>query len=98
MLGINCRFSNVSLDGFVTLVEGRHINACSVLQVGEECLEDGHRAPEAPDVLQVARGEFVWSVQTLVSHCVCVRSELCRCYSDLGALGTYDKSVVQPAV
>jgi uncharacterized damage-inducible protein DinB len=68
MLGINCRFSNVSLDGFVTLVEGRHINACRVLQDGEEYLEAGYRAPEAPDVLQVARGEFFWSVQTLVSH------------------------------
>jgi hypothetical protein len=72
MLGINCRFSNVSLDGFVTLVEGRHINACRVLQDGEEYLEAGYRAPEAPDVLQVARGEFFFGQYRPWYHtCLC---------------------------
>lgn len=93
-LNINCRFSNISLDESMTPVEGT-INACKVLQVDEEHLEAGYRVPEAPDVLQVARGDLFWSVQTLVSHCACVRFELYRCYPNLGAMGTYDKNVAQ---
>ncbi|KAG1882172.1 FAD binding domain-containing protein [Suillus subluteus] len=55
MLGINCRFSTIVLDEFVTSVEGRPINAYGVLDEGH--LEAGDRAPDAPNMLQVGRAE-----------------------------------------
>jgi hypothetical protein len=70
--GINCRFSNISLNKSVIPVEGT-INACRVLQVDEEHLEAGYRAPEAPDVPQMARGDLSLVRTDLgITLCLCL--------------------------
>ncbi|KAG2130258.1 FAD binding domain-containing protein [Suillus clintonianus] len=101
MLGINCRFSSIVLDEFATLVEGRPINAYEVPD--ESHLEAGDRAPEAPDMLQVGRGES--DVKTFFGlyrpwyHTVLVFAPT---HADaipiLGVLEAYDQSVVRLAV
>ncbi|KAG2125946.1 FAD binding domain-containing protein [Suillus clintonianus] len=101
MLGINCRFSTIVLDEFVTPIEGRPINAYGVLDEGH--LEAGDRAPDAPDVLQVGHG--VSDVKTLFDlyrpwyHTVLVFApDLADAIPILGALEAYNKSVVRSAV
>ncbi|KAG2142997.1 FAD binding domain-containing protein [Suillus clintonianus] len=101
MLGINCRFSSIVLDEFVTPVEGRPIKAYGILDEGH--LEAGDRAPDAPDVLLVGRGES--DMKTLFGlykpwhHTVLVFApSLADSSPILGALGAYDKSVVRSAV
>src|SRR5258708_5216514 len=54
MLGINCRFSSIVLDEFVTPVEGKPVNAYGVLDEGN--LEAGDRAPDAPRLLHIRPG------------------------------------------
>ncbi|KAG2124613.1 FAD binding domain-containing protein [Suillus clintonianus] len=101
MLGINCRFSNIVLDEFVPPVEGRPINAYGVHDEGH--LEAGDRAPDAPNMLQVGRGES--DAMTLFSlykpwyHTVLVFApSLADASPILGALEAWDKSVVRSAV
>ncbi|KAG2125959.1 FAD binding domain-containing protein [Suillus clintonianus] len=101
MLGINCRFSSIVLDEYMTPVEGRPINAYGVLD--EEHLEAGDRAPDAPNMLQVGRGES--HVKTLFGlyrpwyHTILVFApSLADSSPILGALEAYDKSVVRSAV
>ncbi|KAG1777061.1 hypothetical protein EV702DRAFT_1105381, partial [Suillus placidus] len=99
MLGINCRFSNIVLDEFAT--PGKPINAYGVLD--ERNLEAGDRAPDAPHMLQMERGES--DVKTLFGlyrpwyHTVLV---FAPSHADatpiLGALEAYDTSVVRSAV
>ncbi|KAG0704743.1 FAD binding domain-containing protein [Suillus ampliporus] len=102
MLGINCRFSNIVLDEFTTPLEGRPINAYGVLN-DEGHLEAGDRAPDAPKMLQVGRGET--DVKTLFGlyrpwyHTVLVFApSLADATPILGALEACDKSVVRKAV
>jgi hypothetical protein len=47
MLDVNDRISSIVLDEFAKSAEGRPINAYGVLKAG-------HRAPEAPEMLQMA--------------------------------------------
>ncbi|KAG2125954.1 FAD binding domain-containing protein [Suillus clintonianus] len=101
MLGINCRFSNIVLDEFVPAVEGKPINAYGVLD--EAHLEAGDRAPDAPNMLQVGRGES--DVKTLFGlyrpwyHTIVVFApSLADATPILGALDACDKSVVRSAV
>ncbi|KAG1791730.1 FAD binding domain-containing protein [Suillus plorans] len=101
MLGINCRFSTIVLDEFVTSVEEKPINAYRVLDEGH--LEAGDRAPDAPNMLHVGRAEL--GVTTLFSlyrpwyHTILVFApSLADATPVLGALETYDKSVVRSAV
>ncbi|KAG2125965.1 FAD binding domain-containing protein [Suillus clintonianus] len=101
MLGINCRFSNIVLDEFVPPVEGRPINAYGEDYEGH--LEAGDRAPDAPNMLQVGRGES--DVKTLFGlyrpwyHTVLVFvPSLADASPILGALEALDKSVVRSAV
>ncbi|KIK47456.1 hypothetical protein CY34DRAFT_799419 [Suillus luteus UH-Slu-Lm8-n1] len=101
MLGINCRFSTIVLDEFVTPVEGKPINAYGVLDEGH--LEAGDRAPDAPNMLQVGRAEP--DVTTLFSlyrpwyHTTLVFApSLADATPILGALEACDKSVVRSAV
>ncbi|KAG1821891.1 FAD binding domain-containing protein [Suillus subaureus] len=101
MLGINCRFSSIVLDEFVTSIEGRPINAYGVLDEGH--LEAGDRAPDAPKMLQVGRAEP--DVTTLFSlykpwyHTVLVFApDLAEATPILGALKAYDNSIVRSAV
>jgi hypothetical protein len=101
MLGINCRFSTIVLDEFVTPVEGKPINAYGVLDEGH--LEAGDRAPDAPNMLQVGRAEpdvttlfglyRPWYHTTLV-----FAPSLADTTAILGALEACDKSVVRSAV
>ncbi|KAG1844656.1 FAD binding domain-containing protein [Suillus subalutaceus] len=99
MLGINCRFSNIVLDEFA--IPGKPINAYGIPDEGH--LEAGDRAPDAPNILQVWRGES--DVKTLFSlyrpsyHTVLVFApSLAGAKPILGALEAYDKSVVRSAV
>ncbi|KAG2118481.1 FAD binding domain-containing protein [Suillus clintonianus] len=101
MLGINYRFSNIVLDEFVPPVEGRPINAYGEHDEGH--LEAGDRAPDAPNILQVGRGES--DVKTLFGlyrpwyHTVLVFApSLADAAPILGALEAWDKSVVRSAV
>ncbi|KAG1745373.1 FAD binding domain-containing protein [Suillus paluster] len=101
MLGINCRFSSIVLDEFVTPVEGKPINAYGVFDEGH--LEAGDRAPDAPNVLQVGRGES--DMKTLFClyrpwyHTVLVFApSLADAIPILGALEACNKSVVRKAV
>ncbi|KAG0697640.1 FAD binding domain-containing protein [Suillus ampliporus] len=101
MLGINCRFSSIVLDEFATPVEGKPINAYGVFD--ERRLEAGDRAPDAPNVLQVGRGET--DVKTLFGlyrpwyHTVLVFApSLADAIPILGALEACDKSTVRTAV
>ncbi|KAG2352900.1 monooxygenase [Suillus spraguei] len=99
MLGINCRFSSIVLDEFA--IPGKPINAYGVLD--EANLEAGDRAPDAPNMLHVGRGES--DVKTLFGlyrpwyHTVLV---FAPSHADatpiLGALEAYDRSVVRSAV
>ncbi|KAG1720137.1 FAD binding domain-containing protein [Suillus lakei] len=101
MLHINYRFSSIVFDEFATPVEGRPINAYGVL--GEDHLEAGDRAPEAPNMLQVGCGGS--DVKTLFGlyrpwyHTVLV---FAPSHGDanpiLGVLKAYDQSVVRLAV
>ncbi|KAG0702988.1 FAD binding domain-containing protein [Suillus ampliporus] len=101
MLGINYRFSSIVLDEFVTPVEGRPVKAYRELD--HENLEAGDRAPDAPNLLQVGRGES--EVKTLFGlyrpwyHTVLVFApSLADAITILDALEAYDKSVVRSAV
>ncbi|KAG1870118.1 FAD binding domain-containing protein [Suillus subalutaceus] len=101
MLGINCRFSTIVLDEFVTSVEGRPINAYGVLDEGH--LEAGDRAPDAPNMLQVGRTEpdetTLFGLYRPWYHTVLVFApSLTDATPILGALEAYDKSVVRSAV
>ncbi|KAG2360526.1 hypothetical protein BDR07DRAFT_1486945 [Suillus spraguei] len=99
MLGINCRFSSIVLDEFA--VPGKAINAYGILDQGN--LEAGDRAPDAPNVLQVGRGES--DVKTLFGlyrpsyHTVLVFApSVAGATSIFGALEAYDNKVVQLVV
>ncbi|KAG1769042.1 FAD binding domain-containing protein, partial [Suillus occidentalis] len=99
MLGINCRFSSIVVDEFST--PGKPINAYGTLD--DDHLEAGDRAPDAPNVLQMGRGES--DAKTLFGlyrpsyHTVLVFTpNLSGATPILGALEAYDKSVVQSAV
>ncbi|KAG2058482.1 hypothetical protein BDR06DRAFT_950285 [Suillus hirtellus] len=99
MLGINCRFSTIVLDEFVT--SGKPINAYGVLDEGH--LEAGDRAPDAPNMLQVARAEpdatTLFSLYRPWYHTILVFApSLADATPVLGALEAYDKSVVRSAV
>ncbi|KAG1899385.1 FAD binding domain-containing protein [Suillus fuscotomentosus] len=99
MLGINCRFSTIVLDEFVT--SGKPINAYGVLDEGH--LEAGDRAPDAPNMLQVGRAEpgatTLFSLYRPWYHTILVFApSLADATPVLGALETYDKSVVRSAV
>ncbi|KAG0702989.1 FAD binding domain-containing protein [Suillus ampliporus] len=101
MLGINCRFSSIVLDEFATPVERRPISAYGVFDEGH--LEAGDRAPDAPNVLQVGRGES--DVKTLFGlyrpwyHTVLMFApSLADATPILGALEACDTSVVRKAV
>ncbi|KAG2118485.1 FAD binding domain-containing protein [Suillus clintonianus] len=101
MLGINCRFSNIVLDEFVPPVEGKPINAYGVLDEGH--LEAGDRAPDAPNMLLVGRGES--DVKTLFGlyrpwyHTILVFApSLADASPIMEALEEWDKSVVRLAV
>ncbi|KAG0694761.1 FAD binding domain-containing protein [Suillus ampliporus] len=101
MLGINCRFSNIVLNEFTTPAEGKGINAYQALDEGH--LEAGDRAPDAPNMLQVQRGES--DVKTLFDlyrpwyHTVLVFApSLADVTPILGALEACDKRVVRKAV
>jgi hypothetical protein len=101
MLGINCRFSTIVLDEFVTSVEGRPINAYGMLDEGH--LEAGDRAPDAPNMLQVGRAEpdetTLFSLYRPWYHAVLVFApSLADASPILGALEVYDKGVVRSAV
>ena len=101
MLGINCRFSSIVLDEFVTPVEGRPINAYGVLEEGH--LEAGDRAPDAPKLLPISPGDS--DVTTLFSfyrpwyHTVLVFAPSAADAAPvLAVLESCDKSVVRSAV
>jgi len=101
MLGINCRFSSIVLDEFVTPVEGKPIKAYGVLEEGY--LEAGDRAPDAPNLLHVGPGET--DVKTLFSlyrpwyHTVLVFAPSpADATPILTALESYDKGVIRSAV
>ncbi|KAG1791729.1 FAD binding domain-containing protein [Suillus plorans] len=101
MLGINCRFSTIVLDEFVTSAEGKPINAYGVLDEGH--LEAGDRAPDAPNMLHVGRAEpgatTLFSLYRPWYHTILVFApSLADATPVLGALETYDKSVVRSAV
>ncbi|KAG2103433.1 FAD binding domain-containing protein [Suillus discolor] len=101
MLGINCRFSTVVLDEFVTSVERKPINAYGVLD--ETHLEAGDRAPDAPNVLQVGGAELdtttLFGLYRPWYHTILVFApSLADATPILGALEAYDKRVVQSAV
>ncbi|KAG2035884.1 FAD binding domain-containing protein [Suillus americanus] len=101
MLGINCRFSTIVLDEFVTSVEGRPINAYGVLDEGH--LEAGDRAPDAPNMLHVGRAEpdetTLFGLYRPWYHTVLVFAPSATDATQiLGALEAYDKSVVRSAV
>jgi hypothetical protein len=101
MLGINCRFSTIVLDEFVTSVEGRPINAYGVLDEGH--LEAGDRAPDAPNMLQVGCAESdettLFSLYRPWYHTMLVFApSLADATPMLGALEAYNKSVVRSAV
>jgi len=101
MLGINCRFSTIVLDEFVTSVEEKPINAYGVLDEGH--LEAGDRAPDAPNMLQVGRAEpgatTLFSLYRPWYHTILVFApSLADATPVLGALEAYDKSVVRSAV
>ncbi|KAG1791742.1 FAD binding domain-containing protein [Suillus plorans] len=101
MLGINCRFSTIVLDEFVTSVEEKPINAYGVLDEGH--LEAGDRAPDAPNMLHVGRAEpgatTLFSLYRPWYHTILVFApSLADATPVLGALETYDKSVVRSAV
>ncbi|KAG1882163.1 FAD binding domain-containing protein [Suillus subluteus] len=101
MLGINCRFSTIVLDEFVTSVEGRPINAYGVLDEGH--LEAGDRAPDAPNMLQVGHTEpgktTLFGLYRPWYHTVLVFAPgLADATPILGALEAYDKNVVRSAV
>ncbi|KAG1745464.1 FAD binding domain-containing protein [Suillus paluster] len=101
MLGINCRSSSIVLDEFVTPGEGKPIQAYGVLDEGH--LEAGDRAPEAPNMVQVGRGES--DVKTLFGlyrpwyHTVLVFvPSLSDATPILSALEACDKGLVRLAV
>ncbi|KAG1856177.1 FAD binding domain-containing protein [Suillus tomentosus] len=101
MLGINCRFSTIVLDEFVTSVERKPINAYGVL--GEGHLEAGDRAPDAPNMLQMGGAEL--NTTTLFGlykpwyHTMLVFTpSLADATSIWDALEAYDKSIVRSAV
>ncbi|KAG2111013.1 FAD binding domain-containing protein [Suillus discolor] len=101
MLGINCRFSTIVLDEFVTSVEEKPINAYGVLDEGH--LEAGDRAPDAPNMLQVGRAApgttTLFSLYRPWYHTILVFApSLADATPILGSLETYDKSVVRSAV
>ncbi|KAG1793055.1 FAD binding domain-containing protein [Suillus plorans] len=101
MLGINCRFSTIVLDEFVTSVERKPINAYGVLDEGH--LEAGDRAPDAPNMLQVGGAELdtttLFGLYRPWYHTMLVFSpSLTDATPILGALEAYDKSVVRSAV
>ncbi|KAG2157977.1 FAD binding domain-containing protein [Suillus bovinus] len=101
MLGINCRFSTIVLDEFVTLVEGKRINAYGALDEGN--LEAGDRAPDAPDLLQVGCVEpdatTLFGLYRPWYHTMLVFvPSLTDAIPILGALAAYDKSVLRSAV
>ncbi|KAG1791973.1 FAD binding domain-containing protein [Suillus plorans] len=101
MLGINCRFSTIVLDEFVTSVERKPINAYGVLDEGH--LEAGDRAPDAPNMLQVGGAEpdttTLFGLYRPWYHTMLVFSpSLADATPILGALEAYDKSVVRSAV
>ncbi|KIK37211.1 hypothetical protein CY34DRAFT_471216 [Suillus luteus UH-Slu-Lm8-n1] len=99
MLGINYRFSSIVVDEFST--PGKPINAYGMLD--DDRLEAGDRAPDAPNILQMRRGES--DAKTLFGlyrpsyHTVLVfTSSVAGATPILGALEAYAKSVVQSAV
>ncbi|KAG1894030.1 uncharacterized protein F5891DRAFT_1256603 [Suillus fuscotomentosus] len=101
MLGINCRFSTIVLDEFVTSVT-KPINTYGVLDEGH--LEAGDRVPDAPNMLQVGRTEpgttTLFSLYRPWYHTILVFAlGLADATLILGALETYNKimSVVSPA-
>jgi hypothetical protein len=101
MLGINCRFSSIVLDEFITPDEGKPINAYGVLEEGH--LEAGDRAPDAPKLLPISPGDS--DVTTLFSfyrpwyHTVLVFAPSAADATPiLAALESCDKSVVRSAV
>ncbi|KAG1877191.1 hypothetical protein F4604DRAFT_664673 [Suillus subluteus] len=101
MLGINYRFSSIVLDEFATPVEGRPINAYGV--PGEGHLEAGDWALEAPNMLQVGRIEpdmkTLFGLYRLWYHTVLVFAPShANAALILGALETYNKSIVRLAV
>ncbi|KAG1892972.1 FAD binding domain-containing protein [Suillus fuscotomentosus] len=101
MLGINCRFSTIVLDEFVSSVERKPINAYGVLDEGH--LEAGDRAPDAPNMLQVGGAELntttLFGLYRSWYHTMLVFApSLADATSILGALEAYDKSVVRSAV
>ncbi|KAG2103429.1 uncharacterized protein F5147DRAFT_838538 [Suillus discolor] len=101
MLGINCRFSTVVLDEFVTSVERKPINAYGVLDEGH--LEAGDRAPDASNMLQVGGAEpdtmTLFGLYRPWYHTMLVFApSLADATLILGALEAYDKSVVRSAV
>ncbi|OAX43063.1 hypothetical protein K503DRAFT_732282 [Rhizopogon vinicolor AM-OR11-026] len=101
MLGINCRFSSIVLDEFVTPVEGKPINAYGVLDEGH--LEAGDRAPDAPGLLHIQPGDS--GETTLFSHyrawyhtVVVFAPSAADATPILAALESRNKSVVRTAV
>ncbi|OAX33194.1 hypothetical protein K503DRAFT_869695 [Rhizopogon vinicolor AM-OR11-026] len=101
MLGINCRFSSIVLDEFVTPVEGKPINAYGVLDEGH--LEAGDRAPDAPRLLHIRLGSS--DETTLFSHyrpwyhtVLVFASSTADATPILTALESLNKSVVRIAV
>ncbi|KAG2158751.1 FAD binding domain-containing protein [Suillus bovinus] len=99
MLGINCRFSTIVLDEFVASV--KPINAYGVLD--EKNLEAGDRAPDAPNMVQVGRAEpdatTLFCLYRPWYHTMLVFApSLADATPILGALETYDKSIVRSAV
>jgi hypothetical protein len=91
MLGVNYRFSDIILDEFAMSAEGRPINAYGVLKAG-------HRAPEAPEMLQVGCRES--GVKSLFGlHTVLVSSPGPADISlIMDTLEAYGRSVVVSAV
>ncbi|KAG1875472.1 FAD binding domain-containing protein [Suillus subalutaceus] len=100
MLGINCRFSTIVLDEFVSSVEGRPINAYGVLDEGH--LEAGDRAPDAPNMLQLGcepDETTLFSLYRPWYHTMLVFApSLADATPILGALEAYNQSVVRSAV
>ncbi|OJA13427.1 hypothetical protein AZE42_05778, partial [Rhizopogon vesiculosus] len=101
MLGINCRFSSIVLDEFVTPVEGKPINAYGVLDEGH--LEAGDRAPDAPKLLHIQPGDS--GETTLFSHykasyhtVLVFAPSAADATPILAALESRNKSVVRTAV
>ncbi|KAG2360283.1 hypothetical protein BDR07DRAFT_1610906 [Suillus spraguei] len=94
-----CRFSSIIFDEFA--IPGKPINAYGTLD--HENLDAGDRAPDAPNMLQVGRGES--DVKTLFGlyrpsyHTVLVFAPSLEGTTPVsGALEAYDKSLVRSAV